>query len=164
MGIRLIGDHPPYVVAGQFILFTRISQKDDELDHVKSVEEGLNHDKMDVLPYDERMFNLVFFVPSSHLEEVKAAVFKAGAGTIGFYEACSFQVQGVGQFKPLAGSTPFLGSTGSVEYVDEWRVEVVVPDATVTDVITALLPAHPYETPAYHLYRALTLEDFDEHS
>jgi structural hemagglutinin/hemolysin toxin protein RtxA len=118
---------------------------------------------MDALSYDVSMYVLVFFVPDTHLEEVKSALFAKGAGTLGSYEQCSFQARGEGQFKPLAGSNPFIGSEDVVEKVEEWRVEMIVSKEVVKEVVEALLAAHPYETPAYHLYPVLTREDFDGH-
>ncbi len=95
------------------------------------------------------MYKLTFYVPDTHLETVKDAVFAAGAGRIGNYEACSWQVMGQGQFRPLQGATPFIGQPHQLETVDEWRVEMVVADALIHDAITALKQAHPYETPAF---------------
>src|SRR5690606_6206201 len=95
------------------------------------------------------MYQLVFYIPESHLEEVKDAVFATGAGRIGNYEACCWQVSGQGQFRALAGSQPFLGSEGALETVVEYRVELVCEDALVTPALAALKAAHPYEEPAY---------------
>lgn len=101
------------------------------------------------------MYKLTVFVPDEALEQVKLALFAAGAGTIGNYESCCWQVQGVGQFKPLAGSNPHIGAQDRLEQVDEWRVEMVVATASITQVIKALKQAHPYETPAYDVIEVL---------
>lgn len=102
------------------------------------------------------MFKLAFFVPESHVEQVKSAVFAAGAGRIGAYDQCSWQVLGRGQFRPLDGSQPFIGQGGVVEQVQEWKVELVVADELIHQVVAALKQSHPYETPAYEVWR---LED-----
>lgn len=99
------------------------------------------------------MYKLAFFVPPSHLEVVKAAVFAAGGGRIGDYDCCAWQVLGQGQFRPLGGSQPFIGQAGVVEQVEEWRVELVVADALIESVVTALKQSHPYETPAYEVWQ-----------
>ena len=99
------------------------------------------------------MYKLAFFVPASHVEVVKAAVFAAGGGRIGDYEHCAWQTLGQGQFRPLDGSQPFLGQTGQVEVVEEWTVELVVADERVAQVVAALKQSHPYETPAYEVWR-----------
>ncbi|UXH39080.1 MULTISPECIES: hypothetical protein [Pseudomonas] len=99
------------------------------------------------------MYKLAFFVPASHVEEVKAAVFAAGGGRIGGYDHCAWQTLGQGQFRPLDGSQPFLGQTGQVEVVEEWKVELVVADDLIDQVVAALRQSHPYETPAYEVWR-----------
>lgn len=101
------------------------------------------------------MYKLTVFIPEQALNEVKSALFAAGAGTIGNYEQCCWQVQGMGQFMPLVGSTPHIGTHDSIETVNEWRVEMVVDEVVVHDVITALKRAHPYETPAYDVIKVL---------
>ncbi|HAL67405.1 MAG TPA: NGG1p interacting factor NIF3 [Pseudomonas sp.] len=103
------------------------------------------------------MYKLAFFVPASHVEVVKAAVFAAGGGHVGDYDHCGWQTLGQGQFRPLDGSSPFLGRAGQVEVVEEWRVELVVGDDLILQVVAALKQSHPYETPAYEVYR---LADF----
>ena len=103
------------------------------------------------------VYKLAFFVPDSHVEVVKDAVFAAGGGRIGDYDHCAWQVLGTGQFRPLDGSQPFIGEAGRVERVEEWKVELVVGDELIRGVVGALKASHPYETPAYEVWR---LEDF----
>lgn len=103
------------------------------------------------------MYKLTVFVPEVALEPVKSALFAAGAGTIGDYEQCCWQVQGVGQFMPLAGSAPHIGTHDRLEEVDEWRVEMVVATANIKQVIEALKQAHPYETPAYDVIKIMDI-------
>lgn len=101
------------------------------------------------------MYKLTVFIPEEALEKVKAALFAAGAGTIGNYEQCCWQVKGEGQFMPMAGSNPHLGSQDKLEKVAEWRVEMVVKTSIIAEVIEALKQAHPYETPAYDVLEVL---------
>jgi hypothetical protein len=103
------------------------------------------------------VYKLSFFVPDSHVDRVKSAVFAAGGGRIGDYDQCAWQVKGLGQFRPLNGSQPFIGQTGQVEQVEEWKVELVVANELIRLVVAALKQSHPYETPAYEVWR---LEDF----
>ncbi|MGJ3441247.1 NGG1p interacting factor NIF3 [Pseudomonas sp. Je.1.5.c] len=103
------------------------------------------------------MYKLVFFVPASHVEVVKAAVFAAGGGRIGAYDHCAWQTLGQGQFRPLDGSQPYLGQTGQVEVVEEWKVELVVADELIAQVVAALKTSHPYETPAYEVWRLVDI-------
>jgi hypothetical protein len=84
-------------------------------------------------------------------------MFQAGAGTIGNYEKCSFEFSGFGQFKPLSGATPFIGSEGVIERVRELKVEMVCKKSVVKNVIAALLASHPYETPAYYVMETVKI-------
>ena len=102
------------------------------------------------------MYRISFYVPESHLEAVKAALFAAGAGRIGAYDCCAWQVKGQGQFRPLAGSAPHIGQQGVVATVDEYRVELVCDEAHVRAAVAALRQAHPYEEPAFAVVK---LED-----
>ncbi|SDT92508.1 NGG1p interacting factor NIF3 [Halopseudomonas salegens] len=95
------------------------------------------------------MYKLCFFVPESHVETVKEAIFATGAGQIGDYAGCCWQVLGQGQFRPLAGSQPFIGQQGELERVMEYRVELVCSDASIRAAVAALRAAHPYEEPAF---------------
>lgn len=99
------------------------------------------------------MYKLVFFVPESHIEQVKAAVFAAGAGRIGDYEACCWQMLGQGQFRPLAGASPFIGTADRLETVTEYRVEMVCTNEHIHAAVKALKHAHPYEEPAFEAWR-----------
>lgn len=102
------------------------------------------------------MFKLCFYVPESHLEVVKSALFAAGAGQIGNYDSCCWQVLGQGQFRPLQGSAPFIGQQDSVEVVAEYRVEMLCAAAHIKAAAAALLNAHPYEEPAWDVVGLVT--------
>lgn len=99
------------------------------------------------------MYKLAFFVPAAHKEAVKQAVFATGAGRIGHYDCCSWEVLGTGQFRPLQGSDPFIGQQGVIETVAEYRVELVCDDHLVKAAVAALRAAHPYEEPAFDLWK-----------
>ncbi|WP_226705038.1 YqfO family protein [Microbulbifer elongatus] len=99
------------------------------------------------------MYKLCIYIPESHLEPVKRAIFAAGAGRIGDYDSCCWQVLGSGQFRPLDGSQPFIGQQGEVETVAEYRVETVCADEVVDAVLAAMRSAHPYEEPAFDLWK-----------
>lgn len=94
------------------------------------------------------MFQLWFYVPESDLDKVKAAVFAAGGGVIGEYQACCFATRGQGQFMPGHKAQPYIGNVGQVSQVAEIKVELVVADNLIDTVIEALRTAHPYEEPA----------------
>lgn len=103
------------------------------------------------------MYKLTFYVPVTHVEIVKSALFAAGAGRIGDYDCCAWQVLGVGQFRPLTGATPFLGQIGEVEQVAEYKVEMVCAQTVLTAVMSALKASHPYEQPAYDVVKLLAI-------
>lgn len=105
------------------------------------------------------MYKLIFFVPESHVELVKKALFEQGAGKIGLYDCCSWQVLGQGQFRPLEGSNPFLGSQNEIEKVAEFKVEMVCDESVVADVLRELIKTHPYQEPAYEVYNLIDVED-----
>ncbi len=104
------------------------------------------------------MLKLIYYVPESHLESTKQAIFAAGAGGIGNYEHCAWQVLGVGQFKPVKGANPFLGQVDTVEQVPEWRVETIVSEEHAASVAKALKASHPYEEPAFEFIQLVAVD------
>jgi dinuclear metal center YbgI/SA1388 family protein len=91
---------------------------------------------------------IVVFVPESHLHEVSQAMFKAGAGILGNYEQCSFRSEGLGTFWGNSSSNPTFGKAGQFETAEEYRLEMVCPQAKLKAVLQALKSVHPYEEPA----------------
>lgn len=103
------------------------------------------------------LFKLTVYIPDTHLEAVKEALFDAGAGQVGNYDRCAWQVLGTGQFRPLPGAAPYIGDIGRVEQVPEWRVELVVAENCLQAVVAALKSTHPYEMPAYDVVALLLI-------
>ena len=103
------------------------------------------------------MYKFMFFVPIDYAEPVKQAVFKVGAGSLGDYSECSWETLGTGQFKPMAGSEPFIGKRAHLERVPELKVEMLCEEALIHELIKAFKQAHPYEEPAYEIIK---LEDY----
>ena len=104
------------------------------------------------------MYKLEFYVPESHCEEVKNAVFAAGAGQQGNYSHCCWQTLGVGQFLPMDGSNPFIGKSGELEKVREFKVEMICEKKFIRKVVEALKKAHPYEEPAYSIFEMVEID------
>jgi len=102
------------------------------------------------------MYKVCVFVPETAVEQVKQAMFKAGAGKIGDYDSCCWQTLGQGQFRPLEGSSPFIGEQDRIETVAEFRIEMVCTDELIKDAVAAMKNSHPYEEPAYDVWK---LED-----
>jgi hypothetical protein len=105
-------------------------------------------------------YKLIFYVPSTHCEQVKEALFKMGAGRTAHYDQCCWQTLGEGQFRPLADSQAFIGKPGQLEKVAEFKVEMICEKLYLKAVIQTLLTTHPYEQVAYAIHPILTLEDF----
>jgi dinuclear metal center YbgI/SA1388 family protein len=103
-------------------------------------------------PKPGQLLQLSVYVPNTHIEQVKSALFEAGAGTLGNYKQCSFSALGLGSFTPTAGAQPHIGTLGIATTVEETKLELVFPVWTQSKVIQALHQAHPYETPAYNLF------------
>ena len=98
---------------------------------------------------------LVVFVPPEALDAVRDAVFEAGAGRVGDYERCSWYTEGTGTFLGGESTSPVVGEKGREERVPELRLETVFPADRLNDVVAALRSAHPYEEPAFDVYRLL---------
>lgn len=97
------------------------------------------------------LVKLVVFVPDSHLESVRSALFPY-LKSQGNYRDCSFAASGEGTFLPLEGADPFVGSVGRQQKVSEERLELLVERSNLTRAVKALLASHPYEEPAYDIY------------
>ncbi|WP_068674308.1 Nif3-like dinuclear metal center hexameric protein [Oceanobacillus sp. Castelsardo] len=100
----------------------------------------------------QRLLKIVVYVPKTHIKEIRNALSDSGAGHIGNYSHCTFQTEGQGTFKPLEGTNPYIGTADQLEFVDEVRMETIVPEEKVNKVISSILKAHPYEEPAYDIY------------
>lgn len=113
----------------------------------------------DLIPIDitqkTKYYKLVVFIPDDYFERVKIAVLDAGAGNIGDYSHASFSIKGEGTFKPQKGSNPFIGQTGEISSVQELRLETLVVEDRIDNVVNEMLKAHPYEEVAYDLYPLL---------
>jgi dinuclear metal center YbgI/SA1388 family protein len=95
---------------------------------------------------------LVTFVPGDQAEKVRNALFEAGAGHIGNYDSCSFNLSGTGSFRGNEETNPFAGEKNQLHFEEETRIETIFPKHIQSKVIAALLKAHPYEEVAYDIY------------
>lgn len=105
------------------------------------------------------MLTLVVFIPSDNKERLKQALFAAGAGNYDGYDQCCFEMEGTGQFRPLVGSNPSIGKKNQVEHVKETRIEVLVNEDKINQVVKSLKENHPYEVPAYYIYKHFQLPE-----
>lgn len=103
-------------------------------------------------PTSEDLKKLVTFVPVQHMQQVRDALFRAGAGCIGNYDSCSYQSEGIGSFKGGDSTEPYVGEKGKLHFEPEVRLETIFPKYLKSKVIDALLKSHPYEEVAYDIY------------
>ncbi len=112
-----------------------------ELQHVKVLQ-----------PIENALMKFVTMVPSAHADSVRNALFHAGAGNIGRYDSCSYNLSGEGTFRAREGAQPFCGEMDTLHTEPEIRIETVIPTMKRNDVTRALLAVHPYEEPVFDFY------------
>ncbi|HTN67919.1 MAG TPA: Nif3-like dinuclear metal center hexameric protein [Dysgonamonadaceae bacterium] len=103
-------------------------------------------------PKQNALLKFITTVPHDYAESVRNAIFNAGAGHIGNYESCSYNLEGEGTFKAMPGSDPHVGEIDKLHFEPEVRIETVVPIIRRDEVIRALIAVHPYEEPVFDLY------------
>jgi hypothetical protein len=101
---------------------------------------------------DGELRKIVVYVPESYAEQVRSAMFSAGAGAIGRYDQCSFNSVGCGTFRAGKGCEPYIGEIGVREDTAEVKIETVVPRHLCNRVVRAAQKVHPYEEMAYDIY------------
>ncbi len=140
--INIYSAHTNYDIAPQGVTFQLAKTLDLPVENAEVLE---------VTNYDS-LLKLVFFVPVGHEDDIREAISAAGAGHIGNYSHCTFQIRGTGTFMPGERTGPYIGSRGKLEKVDELRLETIIPESRRSEIIRALTSAHPYEEVAYDLY------------
>lgn len=135
-----------------YVMHTNFDAADGGINDTLAEKLGVVDTKVLLPTWTDKLFKLVTFVPAEALDAVRDAISEAGAGWIGKYSHCTFQTPGVGTFKALEGAEPYLGKVGELEKTPEIRLETIVPDDRLHDVITAMTAAHPYEEVAYDVY------------
>lgn len=102
---------------------------------------------------NDELYKIVVFVPALHMEAVREAMTRAGAGNIGRYSDCTFSARGTGTFRPGEKANPWQGQIGELEAADEFRLETVAYKSIVPGILSAMKEVHPYEEVAFDLYR-----------
>ncbi|TRZ41434.1 Nif3-like dinuclear metal center hexameric protein [Robertkochia solimangrovi] len=120
---------------------------------------GLQHHRI-LIPKDNAIKKLVTFVPKEAAQSLREALFAAGAGSIGNYDNCSFNVEGTGSFRGNEDSNPVIGEKGITHYESETRIGITYPKHRESKVLHALFKNHPYEEVAYEI---TTLENKHQH-
>lgn len=104
-----------------------------------------------LLPKENTLKKLNYYVPKAQAEHVRNALFAAGAGKLGNYDECSFSSGGEGSFRPSQNSTPYVGKKGERHIEDELQIQMVFQKHLASQIIEALLSCHPYEEVAYEI-------------
>ena len=119
----------------------------------RKMAEKMGLEKIKVLsPSENRLLKLVTYIPESHFEKVKNALFEAGAGVIGNYDRCGFTTSWTGSYRGNESTKPFLGEKGKIHFEKEMRFETILFSHLKDKAIKALIEVHPYEEVAYDLY------------
>jgi len=111
--------------------------------------------KPNVVKKNRELFKFTIYLPESHLEGVKMAMFNAGAGVVGNHKNCCWEVLGRGQFTPMEDTTSYIGGKELLKGLSEYRVEILCQGRYVENAVKALKQAHPYTQPAYHVVKCL---------
>ncbi|WP_268224703.1 Nif3-like dinuclear metal center hexameric protein [Sinomicrobium oceani] len=113
-----------------------------------------------LVPQRETVKKLLTFVPKDRADTVRDALFRAGAGSIGNYDNCSFNLEGTGTFCGNENSNPVIGERGTTRYEPETQIGVTFPKHLESKIMNALFSSHPYEEVAYEI---TTLENYNQH-
>lgn len=130
---------------------TNLDSMDFGVSNILAKKIGLSNLKI-MDPKSDILKKLVVFCPTDYAEKVRKAIFDAGAGNIGDYDSCSFNLDGQGSFKAGDNTDPFVGKKGELHYETEVRVETIFPEFLKGKVLSAMTAAHPYEEVAYDIY------------
>lgn len=134
-----------------YAIHTNLDNVFDGVNQLLASKLGLQNCKI-LEPKKQLLSKLVFFCPIAQSEEVKEAIFDAGAGKIGAYDWCSFSVEGEGTFRAGDNTNAFVGKKGELHRESEQRIEVILPSYLERNVVNALEKAHLYEEVAYDIY------------
>jgi dinuclear metal center YbgI/SA1388 family protein len=130
---------------------TNLDNAPGGVSHRMAMQLGLQNIRV-LRPQQHALLKLVTFVPPAQAGRLRRALFEAGAGQIGDYDSCSYNIAGEGTFRAGENTSPFCGKIGELHTENEIRLETILPVSRKNAVVRALLLTHPYEEPAYDLY------------
>ena len=136
---------------GIYAIHTNLDNVDEGVNSILCDKLGLKNKKI-LSSKKELLRKLVTFCPVDDAEQVREAMFGAGAGNIGNYDSCSFNTPGTGSFKGSEVTKPYVGEKEKLHYEEEIRIETIYPVYRGKKILNALLEAHPYEEVAYDIY------------
>jgi hypothetical protein len=131
---------------------TNLDFSDKGLNYFLAKKVGLCNIENLVNVKSENLYKLVVFAPEDSVDNVRQALCDAGAGWTGNYSSCTFLAKGIGTFKPMEGTNPYIGKKGLLEKVHEYRIETIVEKSKLGCVIDKMIEVHPYEEIAYDVY------------
>lgn len=135
-----------------YSIHTNLDSSREGVNEILSQKLNLRNIKILNKTYTEKLYKIVTFVPHSHSDIVRKAMTECGAGFIGNYSHCTFNIKGKGSFMPREGTNPYIGDINKLEYVEEERIETIVSEKELANVIQSMLSVHPYEEVAYDVY------------
>ncbi|ADH99844.1 Nif3-like dinuclear metal center hexameric protein [Salisediminibacterium selenitireducens] len=135
-----------------YVAHTNLDVTDGGVNDLMADALGLTDTEVLAKTGEDQLYKLTIFVSKDDADRVRQAMGDAGAGHIGDYSHCSFQSPGTGSFIPGDGTDPYIGKQGEPEFVEELKIETIIPGSIQKKVIRAMLDAHPYEEPAYDVY------------
>ncbi|PQJ77883.1 Nif3-like dinuclear metal center hexameric protein [Polaribacter porphyrae] len=94
---------------------------------------------------------LTTYVPVNDANVLRKELFNAGAGNVGNYDNCSFNVLGDGTFRGNNESNPTIGKKGENNTEKEIKISVIFESKNEVSVLNTLQENHPYEEVAYEI-------------
>lgn len=137
-----------------YSMHTNLDNISQGVNNILASKLGLSEQKI-LRPLSGKLIKLVTFCPTAHAEKVRAAIFDAGAGVIGNYDCCSYNIEGKGTFRANEEARPFVGEAHHIHFEEEVRIETILPGYLEKKVVRAMIAAHPYEEVAYDIYPLL---------
>ncbi len=137
---------------GIYAIHTNLDNVDNGVNAILCEKLGLKFTRI-LVPKNELLRKLITFCPADHAENIRKALFDAGAGNIGNYDSCSFNAPGTGSFRGSDDTNPYAGEKGKLHYENEIRIETIYPVYLEEAVLKALFTVHPYEEVAYDIYK-----------
>ena len=143
-------------------IFSIHTALDNAIDGVNSIIcDQLNLiNKKILIPQSGTIKKLQTYVPKANSEALRQALFNSGAGNLGNYESCSFNVHGEGTYLGNENSNPTIGKKGQFHTENETAISVTYKKHLESKVLKTLFNAHPYEEVAYEI---TTLENTNQH-
>ena len=134
-----------------YAVHTALDNHQEGVNKIFSDALGLINTKI-LIPKQNFIRKLVTFTITENAEEVRNALFDAGAGNIGNYENCSFNSKGIGTYMGNEHSNPQVGERFEFVQGDEIKIEVTFEKHLENKILKALFKSHAYEEVAYEIY------------